>query len=112
MAMIKLEVWDLEQALELIRELQPQVKEFNYHICLGGSVLNTGWSTKDLDLYFLPLDNGMDAQLHSLADFLEHKLGESVDISGERYRNSTSCYEYKLKFTYQNKRIDLFIIKE
>ena len=46
--------WTLDDALELIRALQPDSKRYNYHICLGGGVLNRGRAEKDLDLYFLP----------------------------------------------------------
>lgn len=53
-AMLK---WRLDEGLKLIRALQGRVKEFGYHIALGGSVLNNGDSEKDLDLYFLPFDN-------------------------------------------------------
>lgn len=49
--------WTIEEGLTLIRGLQPQAKAYGYHIALGGGVLNKGTSEKDLDLYFLPLDN-------------------------------------------------------
>jgi hypothetical protein len=45
----------LNTALRLIRETQATAGSFGYHICLGGGVLNRGFSEKDLDLYFLPL---------------------------------------------------------
>ena len=49
--------WQIEEGLKLIRALQGRVKEFGYHIALGGGVLNNGASDKDLDLYFLPFNN-------------------------------------------------------
>lgn len=50
--------WKLDEGLALARALQPESRKFGYHLTLGGSVLNLGVSEKDLDLYFLPLDNG------------------------------------------------------
>lgn len=47
--------WNLNQGLELVRALQPKIKEFGYHVTLGGGVLNNGKSKKDIDLYFIPL---------------------------------------------------------
>lgn len=49
--------WKLEEGLKLVRALQGRVREFGYHITLGGGVLNKGESDKDLDLYFLPYNN-------------------------------------------------------
>lgn len=49
--------WKIEEGLKLIRALQGRTKDFGYHIALGGGVLNTGVSDKDLDLYFLPFNN-------------------------------------------------------
>lgn len=51
------QMWELDEALRLVRALQPMTRRFGYHLTLGGSVLNAGHSEKDLDLYFLPLDN-------------------------------------------------------
>ncbi len=45
--------WTLEEALILVRALQPTAWQYGYHLCLGGGVLNKGVSSKDLDLYFL-----------------------------------------------------------
>lgn len=50
-------LWKLDEGLELIRLLQPKTRDFGYHLTLGGGVLNKGESNKDLDLFFLPLDN-------------------------------------------------------
>ena len=49
--------WTLEEGLRLVRALQPSTRQYGYHLALGGGVLNKGESEKDLDLYFLPLNN-------------------------------------------------------
>ena len=49
--------WTLEDGLKLVRAIQQECREYGYHVALGGGVLNVGKSGKDLDLYFLPLDN-------------------------------------------------------
>ena len=50
-------MWTLEEAQKLINGMQAFAKDYNYHVALGGGVLNKGKSDKDLDLYFLPIEN-------------------------------------------------------
>ena len=50
--------WTFHTASYKIKECQELSRKFNFHLCLGGSVLNKGKSSKDLDLYILPLSNG------------------------------------------------------
>lgn len=49
--------WTMDDALELVRGLQKDTRRYGYHLTLGGGVLNNGESQKDLDLFFLPLQN-------------------------------------------------------
>lgn len=74
--------WTLDEALRLVRGLQPEAKKFGFHVCLGGSVLNMGVSPKDVDLYFLPL-RGKDAQqMDALVIRLEGLWGAAEPIGG------------------------------
>ena len=74
--------WKIEEGLKLIRALQGRVKEFGYHIALGGGVLNTGTSEKDLDLYFLPFNNPNIAKedTDGLLDWLTKLWGDPKPI--------------------------------
>lgn len=56
MSLLAASHWTLDEALPLIRGLQPHTRKFGYHLTLGGGVLNHGESKKDLDLFFLPLN--------------------------------------------------------
>lgn len=78
------DIWTMKEALGLIQALQPETRRFGYHLCLGGGVLNKGESQKDLDLYFLTLDNGKDSQPEKLKDWLVSVWGEAADI-GKSY---------------------------
>lgn len=84
-------MWTLEDGLAVVRSLQPLTRQFNYHLALGGGVLNNGASDKDLDLYFLPLghikmekDEDKEAKIQENADkmlaFLESLWGQSQPI--------------------------------
>lgn len=118
--------WRLDEALDLIRALQSDVRKFGYHLCLGGGVLNTGKSEKDLDLYFLSLDNQGTPNPDALIAHLENIWScKGVDIWGSGTIGpdpsevqvlegpapaNPSPYTVKLMFSYSNLRIDVFIL--
>jgi hypothetical protein len=130
-----MQVWTLNDGLQLVRGLQATAKEFGYHLTLGGSVLNRGESTKDIDLYFLPYEGSQrpPAQPDALIQWLTKMWGQPTPIGAEYddqvpdaelewafYRvrpvklepAKKSCYRYKLKFIRPNDqdRIDVFIV--
>lgn len=47
-------MWTLEEAVALVRSLEPTAIKHGYHLALGGSVLMAGQSDKDLDLFLYP----------------------------------------------------------
>ena len=75
--------WTLEEALKLVRALQPGTREFGYHLALGGGVLNNGVSEKDVDLYFLPLDNQPPIRPDKLVEWLEGLWGKGENLCKE-----------------------------
>ena len=103
-------MWTLEQGLAVVRELQPRSRGFNYHVALGGGVLNNGSSDKDLDVYFLPLDNGDVMDPAGLLQWLSTVWGEWEPIQNEHYVGSNN-YSRKVKFlTTDGERIDVFVV--
>lgn len=114
-------VWTLDQALEMARYLQPLVKKYNYHIALGGGVLNKGLSFKDLDLYFMSLDNGKKNDTKGLVTFLISKLSTPVSLMNPKYGEDEDSLPYIYKAKFHPKlahgtgylsvsRIDVFIL--
>ncbi len=121
--------WTLEEALLLIRKVQPECKKFGYHLCLGGGVLNNGHSKKDLDLYFLPMgETRGDALLKWMQSIWGqgksfkgiprlNAWGEPIEIGYDEV-NGKPIYDYPDephysftgKFMYGTLRIDVFII--
>lgn len=114
--------WTLEEALDLIRLIQPETRRFGYHLCLAGGVLNKGWSNKDLDLAFLPMDKPDKlADPEGMLQFLTSLWGTGLDIRTnteasveETYPevSEDSPYVEKRKFDYSGMRIDVFIMKD
>lgn len=131
-------MWTFKDAQELIVGLQPEAKKHGYHVALGGGVLNKGESTKDLDLYFLPLDNATyPSNEIGLCMWLGSLFGMGTKIEPGMYSKDTtlvfgqarlaapfrdygdgtfassrkkSKYAQKLMFTLGKRRIDVFII--
>ena len=111
-------MWTLNEALELIRRLQPGANAANFHIALGGSVLNNGQSSKDLDLYFLPLEDESnhpdDYKITEIANIMSMMFGYSGNYGqemGESYEGLRTSYRQKLTYnTRDNRRIDIFIV--
>lgn len=104
--------WTLDEARALIQQLQRPSRRLGYHLCLGGGVLNAGQSHKDLDLYFLPLDNDIDPQPEGLAAWLKIQLGPYEEITKEYPDDPSSThYVWKRKFDFDGKRIDVFVTR-
>lgn len=111
--------WTIEQALDLIRLLQGDVrKQFGFHICLGGGVLNRGESRKDLDLYFLSMDNNpVQPQWEKLLKWLNVIWAEGRDMTfsedGDAHYAIPEGSPYKAKWSFiygGDQRIDAFIL--
>lgn len=103
-------MWNLEDALALVRRLQPMTRNYNYHLALGGGVLNKGTSDKDLDLYFLTLDNDKKTDREGLLVTLERIFGKLEHIGSPEYLAKDSAYKAKVKFVNSGKRIDAFVV--
>ncbi len=120
--------WIMDEAVDLIRTLQPAVWELGHHLCLGGGVLNKGESAKDLDLYFLPMggEKGkMSAQwqtdllpwldtVFGPGEMFQPDKGETRELNKQEYDvpmyPAYNAYKYKKKHQFAGLRVDIFIL--
>ena len=105
-------VWTIEEAYELIRRIQPDLKPLGFHVALAGGVLNLGYSAKDLDLVFLPLTNDKAPAIFPLLTYLNIVLGfaNTYEDSGMSHDpNPYSPYRDQWQYPFGGKRIDVFI---
>lgn len=105
-------MWTLNNALPFIQELAPKIRALDYHLCLAGGVLNKGYSTYDLDLWFLPLTNGGSSP-QKVVDLLQGELGPLTPLWDYDYVVTGDIpYRVKemLRGEYCGCRVDLFIL--
>lgn len=98
--------WSLSDALDLIRTIQPRLHERNWHVALAGGVLNNGSSMKDLDLVFLPFNDG--ASKTDILPFLCELWGEGRAM-GEAEYDRVGLFSAMAKFYIGPRRIDAFV---
>jgi len=103
-------VWTLDGGLTLVRLLQPLTRDYGYHLTIGGGVINCGFSRKDLDLFFLPLDNDVDVpRPDALLQGLVPSLGPYEHLIDTEYVGHDLCH-HKVKFANNGHRVDVFIL--
>lgn len=109
-------MWNLAQALRLIRTAQPEIHELGYHITLGGSILNKGSSKDDLDLFILRKNNTDRVDSYVVIDQMSKILGRSGEIQTRAMRDSPDYgpdadfhFSEAYVFELDGKRIDVFV---
>lgn len=106
-------VWTFASATNVITVCQASSAQFGYHVCLGGSVLNKMESTKDLDLYFLPMSNyQVKEDPAGLLNWIHMNLGV-VESINDSYPGKELPFILKGKLKYNgnaSQRIDVFIL--
>lgn len=102
--------WTLEIALPLIQQLEPMVRDLNYHTLLGGGVLHRPGEHKDLDLWFMPL-NGFESDSKPVLELLMSVFGRPNAIRDSPDYAAGDPWHLKdaLWFEYEGHRIDCFI---
>lgn len=104
-------MWTLDEGRAAVKQVQAVSRDFGYHVALGGGVLNAGKSSKDLDLYFLSLDDqAVFPDSAGLLIYLSEKWGKYHSLTS--YESPAwSEYAAKMRFDPLGKRIDVFIVQ-
>ena len=106
--------WTLEEALELIRGLEPNLSKCGYHVALCGGVLQQGRSEHDLDVLVYPHNstNNIDiAQLRLCLRDLGWKLRMRAEYLVELWieKGSNDRKHVDIWATPDRKRVDVFV---
>lgn len=93
--------WTIEDALDVIRTMQPKCMDAGYYIAMAGGVLNKGYSDNDLDLVAMPR-----TKFSEPVDLLEC-LGSILELSDfAGYVESAGIYAY----IFKGRRIEIAIV--
>jgi hypothetical protein len=106
-------MWNLEQALKLIKELEDSLSQFGVHCALAGSVLYRGTSENDLDLIIYPHKKKKDKSwnTYEVKKILKvfFKVPEIRDCGGvSQIRDAKEVSWIEIE---DGKRIDFFFLK-
>jgi hypothetical protein len=116
--------WAFKDAQELVAAMRSKVNGFGYEVTVGGSVLTTGMSKNDLDLFFVPKDGTTTALPVDLLMWLASKLGAGKTIvpalpTGPAPPANNRAYVppppkdvflHKMRFDLAGRKIDAFVI--
>lgn len=113
----------LPDALLLVRQLQAIAWPLNYHVTLGGGILNHGYSDKDMDIYMLPIyprpDDGR-AVGHDVAKLVakvSYVLGTAVQDYSDKpslpadVPVNKTCFAEALHYQNTKISVDLFVVQ-
>ena len=109
--------WTLEQALEVVRKLDPLTRRIGCFTGLTGSVLHKGRSEKDLDITVIPLDASKPIDLWGICFALKDGMGwkrthSEADIKKIwADKGSTDIKHVEVWRTPEGRRVDIMIVK-
>lgn len=115
---VSLASWELNEAIQLIRDIQPMLRLRGYHLGLGGGVLNKGTSLHDLDIYMFPTSNVPTEYPQQLEQALQVFTTRGVDglhkvfgpTSSGGGGNDAHCYYDLYQGDYQGRQVDVFVV--
>lgn len=99
-------MWEMWDAINLLRQWQPVAHAYDLHLALGGGVLNNGYSDKDLDIVVMGMNNGKRPRFDDFCGELKLvPIWVSTDYpeSGENGRRLYKAYLEGYR------RVDLFV---
>jgi hypothetical protein len=106
---MKIAAWTLDEALDFVRAHQPTFWALNYHVALGGGVLNNGRSYKDLDLIVMAMCNSKPNNYAGLVELLA-QFGAEQQEGDPEYEQME--IRQLFKGTVDGKPIDWFVYKD
>lgn len=110
------EPWTLEQALELIRELAPDLEVVGWGIGLTGSLLKKGSSDRDADIILFPMSSDVAVLEDAREELRRHGL-EMVYTAAEIHwfwrhgKNDSSDMKHVEVWVRDKHRIDVFFMR-
>jgi hypothetical protein len=106
-------MWTLQQALDLVRSIQPTLVANGWFVALAGGVLNKGHSEHDLDLVLVPMKTGKTdlVELHCvLSGYLGTRTHEAEQMREHwKSKGSPDGKYVEVYRTDDGKRVDVVV---
>jgi hypothetical protein len=100
-------MWNLQEGIEAVRKVEPVAIECGYHSALGGSVLHSGESDKDLDIFLYVRKSKEGADRSQVIERLRDAgFTDWDERNHDRYGDLKIVYSVQ----FDGKRIDFFFI--
>lgn len=107
------DVWTLEGALPLLREVEAVVELLGYHVGLAGSVLTKGFSRNDMDMILYPASTARQPKEAVAAALkgLGMRQTHSVHVVWKAWKKMGSDdTKHVEKWEYRGKAVDVFFL--
>lgn len=101
-------MWTLEQGIQFARELEKKLIAEGYHCAIGGSVLMSGKSDKDLDIFVYPHKTAIQKSKEYLLEFLRVYCSSVTDHRSHMIYGDA---KYVVSANVESKRVDFFFVK-
>lgn len=99
--------WTFSEAISYIRDRQTGAFQHHYNLCLGGGILDRGFSDHDVDIIAVPA-NGHTATMDNYLDFvLWMNTVNLVKVSEGGWNQLMRKHEYR---DAANRKIDWFVV--
>lgn len=102
------DAWTLDEAVKLIRQMQPLAFECGYHLNLGGGVLNKGFSNKDLDILAMFGSFESELKTNQLVEIFKN-YGFSVTYVAKEF---PGIVVFKMKELHGHRNLDLIVVND
>lgn len=111
---IKASTWVLEDAIKLVRLIEPVIRPFGFHSALGGGVLQRGSSAKDVDIMLYQRSHEVAGTFSDVLTALKTiGFGDKFYLcKGDKYADPTFG-DFKSVYVTEffGKRVDLFFFR-
>ena len=107
------DVWTLENALPLLREVQAAIEPLGYHVGLVGSVLTKGFSDSDMDMVVYPASTTRQPKEDVRTAFaaIGMRQTHSVHVVWKAWKKMGSDdTKHVEKWEYRGKPVDVFFL--
>ncbi len=98
----------IDQALDIVRDLQPAAMRIGYYLALAGGTLNKGHSYNDVDIIAIPREGAIGGREgDNLITYFNEKLTQTRPPSLNTRGRAINVYHY----SYKEVELDIAVVR-